>query len=257
MEMLTLEYAKRYTDSQRLAYAETDITTLFPLQELEFQPHPEAPGVYVHMLQAPILARKGQTIHVMWDGAEYVCKVDWDYQFGNSSIGSGGDDTGEPFMVVWDSEANMGLIATIEQNPVHTFRVFTKEKVVKKKIDYDFIPIKQIQLTDGYDLDNYSYNKVYTLSETDNKLVLEALYNSTAYNDFICVELIVPNTTDGIGKRLFLYPHNVEDFDGRADVWQSIPHFDNGEILVVYSLNIGDYATLQIQKFDLSSLMKV
>lgn len=250
MEMLTLELAKRYTDSQRVAYTETKVHTLFSDTQMEFQIHPEiSPDLHLCFINSPIPVEEGQIVHVLWDKSEYVCEVPHYGYIGNQALGAPSDeeieDTGEPFLIIWDEEKNTGIIVTSDSESFHSLRVVYKEEIVKKQLDYKLLPVKRITLTGNYSLDSAV---THTLSEDDQKLVngLER-----AYNDYLCVELSVPDTN--LGKRLTLFPHTIEVPNGLADYWQSIP-FVSGKSIVVYNLHYGgkDNWTLSVDILTLS-----
>ena len=84
---------------------------------------------------------EGQTYAVNWDGTEYecVCSVgseggaSFPY-IGNLSIGSLGDDTGEPFLYT-----SAGLFVTLDTSASHTISVTTAEETVTPMAE-EFLP---------------------------------------------------------------------------------------------------------------------
>lgn len=83
---------------------------------------------------------KGQTYTVNWDGTEYECVgvvFNSIPALGNLSIMGGGDDTGEPFVYVYDIEQAVGMFATHDTSASHTISVkATAETVTPMAEEY-------------------------------------------------------------------------------------------------------------------------
>ena len=107
-------------------------TTLMEEQELAFASNR---GVYAAHLTEALEINKGQTYTVNWDGTEYECV--WAAPspnpiFGNLSIAGMGDDTGEPFIYVYDTSGaeSAGQFATLDTAASHTISVKRIEETV-------------------------------------------------------------------------------------------------------------------------------
>ena len=105
--------------------------TLMEEQELAFALM-EAP-IYGAMLQSPLEIVGSKTYTVKWDGNEYecVCVVSEEgTAFGNLSIMGSGDDTGEPFLYLYNTNRKAGLFGTLDTSASHTISVKTTAEVI-------------------------------------------------------------------------------------------------------------------------------
>ena len=113
-------------------------TTLMEEQELAFEFSKEE-GVYVALVTNAFKIVKGQTYTVNWDGTEYICVpslADVGLIIGNLSIAGMGDDTGEPFIYVCNTD---GIFGTLDTSASHTISVKTTAKTVTP-MAYDYMP---------------------------------------------------------------------------------------------------------------------
>ena len=97
-------------------------------------------GIYGAEILPMFLATAGETYTVYWDGTAYEC-ICVNYMgcpvLGNLSIGFGGSDTGEPFVIMMSNEYI--VIYTTDASASHTFSI---SKVLQEivKIDTKYLP---------------------------------------------------------------------------------------------------------------------
>ena len=107
-------------------------TTLMEEQELAFALMGDT-GQYAANLTEAFEIVIGQTYTVNWDGAVYECvcsAVDSMLVFGNLSIAGVGNDTGEPFVYVYNTKQATGVFGTTDTAASHTISVTTTEEIV-------------------------------------------------------------------------------------------------------------------------------
>ena len=117
--------------------------TLMEEQEVAFVFNSES-SVYAGALQTGIEIDVGQTYRVNWDGTEYECVGEPAFDgtasiLGNLSIAGLGDDTGEPFLYMYDNTATSGSFATFDTSASHTISVKTTAETVTP-IAEEFLP---------------------------------------------------------------------------------------------------------------------
>ena len=116
-------------------------TTLMEGQELAFTLNE---GVYSAVPTKAFEIIEGQTYTVSWDGTEYKCAGEPAFNgtasaLGNLSIAGLGNDTGEPFLYLYDNTATLGRFATFDTSASHTISVKTTEKTITPMAK-EFIP---------------------------------------------------------------------------------------------------------------------
>ena len=96
---------------------------------------------------------EGQTYAVNWDGTEYECicvAINSIPCIGNLSDVSMGDDTGEPFVYLYNSDKGFGVFRTTDTAASHTISVKTAAEVITP-MAYDYMPegypTKSVQTT--------------------------------------------------------------------------------------------------------------
>ena len=113
-------------------------TTLMEEQEVAFEFSKEE-GVYIALVTNAFKIVDGQTYTVNWDGTEYICVpslADVGLIIGNLSIAGMGDDTGEPFIYVCNTD---GIFGTLDTSASHTISVKTTAKTVTP-MTFDYMP---------------------------------------------------------------------------------------------------------------------
>ena len=105
-------------------------TTLMEEQEVAFT---LSYGVYVAQITNAFKIVDGQTYTVNWDGTEYECVgivSQPTSALGNLSIADTGDDTGEPFIYIFDANEGeaFGQFVTLDTSESHTISV---QRIVK------------------------------------------------------------------------------------------------------------------------------
>ena len=115
--------------------------TVMEEQELAFTLNE---GVYAAALTNAFEIVEGQTYTVRWDGTEYECAGEPAFDgtasiLGNLSIAGLGDDTGEPFLYMYDNTATSGSFATFDTSASHTISVKTTAETVTP-IAEEFLP---------------------------------------------------------------------------------------------------------------------
>ena len=118
-------------------------TTLMEEQEVAFVFNSES-SVYAGALPTGIEIAVGQTYWVNWDGTEYECVGEPAFNgnasiLGNPSLAGLGDDTGEPFVYLYDNTATSGSFATFDTSASHTISVKTTAETVTP-IAEEFLP---------------------------------------------------------------------------------------------------------------------
>ena len=97
-------------------------------------------------LADPLKIVEGQTYTVNWDGTEYECVcsvgseggVSLPY-IGNLFIGGIGEDTGEPFLYIYNATEANGLFETLDASASHTISVKTTVEVITPMAE-EFLP---------------------------------------------------------------------------------------------------------------------
>ena len=139
IDPITLAAARRYTDSQRLAYTSVKRTALLPATELTFTD----PMTY----DLPFLdIKSGEKYEVCWDETKYELYAG-DFQNGEISIlgnlsimDASLDDSGEPFLFAsFESEGETMAGIKSGDADVHTASI-TEIKETIKKIDTKYLP---------------------------------------------------------------------------------------------------------------------
>ena len=115
-------------------------TTLMEEQELAFS---DGGGIYGVSLTNALEIVEGQTYTVNWDGTEYECvgfAMGEDIcAFGNLSVLEMGDNTGEPFIYVYNPNESIGQFITLDTSASHTISVKTTEEVITPMAE-EFLP---------------------------------------------------------------------------------------------------------------------
>ena len=118
-----------------------ETTTLMEEQELAFSLS-SANSAYGGVLTPGFKLVEGQTYAVNWDGTEYECicvAINSVPCIGNLSNVSMGDDTGEPFVYVYNSDKGFGIFSTPDTAASHTISVKTPAEVITP-IAEEFLP---------------------------------------------------------------------------------------------------------------------
>ena len=162
--------------------------TLIEEQELAFT---LTMGVYAASIPNPVEIVEGQTYTVNWDGTEYecVCAVfNSRPMLGNLSIMGAGDDTGEPFIYVYNPNKASGQFNTLDTSASHTISVKRVEETVTP-MAAEFLPagvsttavITHVQSTDTYSSD-LSYDELHEILLDHRQVVLwEPEENTCSY----------------------------------------------------------------------------
>ena len=141
-------------------------TTLMEEQQLAFT---LSDGLYMVQITNASEIVVDQTYTVNWDGTEYEC-VCFDFNshptLGNPSILGGGDDTGEPFIYMYNIGQAVGMFATLDTSASHTISVKTVTEVITP-MAYDYMPegypTKSIQTVQLLPRSEYSFTQDHDL----------------------------------------------------------------------------------------------
>ena len=142
--------------------------TLLEEQELAFTVSPN--GAYGAELTDGFEVVEGQTYTVKWDGIEYECVGAASNPFlvlGNLSFVGEGDDTGEPFLYLYEKRTGRGSFGTLETTTSHTINVKRVEETVTPMAK-EFLPASAL-IT--YDLDTNTYSADLTNDELRARLL--------------------------------------------------------------------------------------
>ena len=126
-----------------------ETTTLMEKQQVAFELSEEE-GVYIALITNAFKIVDGQIYTVNWDGTEYICVpslADVGLIIGNLSIAGMGDDTGEPFIYVYNTD---GIFGALDTSASHTISVkTTAETVTQMAFDYmpEGYPTKRVKTT--------------------------------------------------------------------------------------------------------------
>ena len=156
-DVTTLALAKSYTnqhggsggsvpkpltyDYMPEGYPRKSVGTVTLMEEQEFA-FTLYKGFYVAQITNAFEIAVGQTYTVKWDGTEYECVsslADTGPIIGNLSFAGIGDDTGEPFAYVYNTEQHSGMFATLDTSASHTISVKTTEEIVTPMAE-EFLP---------------------------------------------------------------------------------------------------------------------
>ena len=116
---------------------------------------------------------EGQTYTVNWDGTEYECVGVISNSmplFGNLSIMGMGDDTGEPFLYIYDKNYAAGLLATLDTSASHTIGVKTTGEIVTPMAE-EFLPAGVGTAALIYNLGGNRYSSKLTYDELYERLL--------------------------------------------------------------------------------------
>ena len=117
-----------------------ETTTLMEEQQVAFT---AADYFYMAQITNAFEVVVGQTYTVNWDGTEYECVGaafgEGGHVFGNLSIMGAGDDTGEPFIYVYNTKQAVGMFSTLDTAASHTISVKTGEEIVTPMAE-EFLP---------------------------------------------------------------------------------------------------------------------
>lgn len=114
-------------------------TTLMEEQEVAFR---SSNGLYTAQITNAFEIVDGQTYTINWDGTEYECVGIVDKSesaLGNLSIAGESNDTGEPFIYVYNTKQHAGMFWTLDTSASHTISVKTTAKTVTP-MAYDYMP---------------------------------------------------------------------------------------------------------------------
>ena len=144
-------------------------TTLMAEQELAFASMGDA-GQYMAQITNAFEIVEGQTYTVSWDGTEYEC-VGAVFNsmplLGNLSISGAGDDTGEPFIYLYNTRLQSGNFATLDTSANHTIGVTRTEEIVTPMAE-EFLPAAAL-IT--YDSNTSTYSSDLTNDELHARLL--------------------------------------------------------------------------------------
>ena len=130
----------------------------------------ENDGVYVGIFQSTVEATVGETYKVSWDGSAYECTcVSFNNTsvIGNLSIMGVGSDTGEPFVMSFES-SNSIYIGTADTSSTHTFSISQYSAGEVVKIDRKYLP-KAAFIT--YDSSTSTYSSDFTNDELYERML--------------------------------------------------------------------------------------
>ena len=114
-------------------------TTLMEEQELAFE---LIRGAYTATLTNALDIVVGKTYTVNWDGTEYESvgtAFNSKLILGNLSVMGTGNDTGEPFLYMYNPEQAAGIFGTLDTSATHTISVKTTEEIVTPMAE-EFLP---------------------------------------------------------------------------------------------------------------------
>ena len=166
-------------------------TTLMEEQEVEFA---LAYGAqYTASITEAFEIVEGQTYTVNWDGTEYECVgivIKPMSTLGNLSIMGPGDDTGEPFLYVYDTKRHAGMFATLDTAASHTIRVKTTGEIVTPMAE-EYLP-----------------KNIATKSEVKNAQTTAENAQSTAENAQTTANAALPKTGGTMSGNLTIDTEN-------------------------------------------------
>ena len=146
-----------------------ETTTLMEEQQVAFT-LVEEEGLYLTQLTNAFKIVDGQTYTVNWDGTEYICVpslADMGLFIGNSSIVGMVDDTGEPFLYLYNARQHAGMFATIDTAASHTIRVKTTAETVTP-IDEKYLPENLATKADVENVQTIAENAQFTAENAQN-----------------------------------------------------------------------------------------
>ena len=123
-------------------YPTKAMETVAVMEEQELAFASSGNGIYFSSMSTKLNIVEGQTYTVNWDGTEYecVCSI-LNGRFlvlGNLSIGGTGNDTGEPFIYVYDPNTGSGF-NTLDTSASHTISVKKTVEIVTPMAE-EFLP---------------------------------------------------------------------------------------------------------------------
>ena len=124
-------------------YPTKRVQTTTPMEEQEVAfTLSEEEALYMAQFTNAFEIVDGQTYTVNWDGTEYICVpslADIGLIIGNLSIAGMGDDTGEPFVYVYNRRHGYGAFGTLDTSASHTISVKATEEIITP-IDEKYLP---------------------------------------------------------------------------------------------------------------------
>ena len=174
---LTYDYMPAGYPSQALG-----TVTLLEEQELAFT---STMGKYAATLTNALDIVVGQTYTVNWDGTEYECVC---YAFnsmpslGNLSVIGTGDDTGEPFLYIYNISESICQFVTTDASTSHTISVKTIGEIVTPMAE-EFIPAAAL-IT--YDSSTGTFSSNLTNGELRKRLLSgkQIVYHRVSNNEY-------------------------------------------------------------------------
>lgn len=170
-------------------------TTLLEEQEIAFALMEDP--IYGATLQSPIEIVVSQTYTIKWDGNEYecVCVVSEEgTAVGNLSIMGSGDDTGEPFLYLYNKDLAFGIFGTLETSTSHNICV-NMQTTVYEKIDENYLP--ESAFTDA-DWDSVSNRPIFTKPLNANITAENITETIIAGDNFVALGVTAPDFNRGL-----------------------------------------------------------
>ena len=108
---------------------------LFPTETIEFEVHPTLAPVYYGYLGNLFSLTAGETYYVVWDGTTFPCVAqeatlsatgETGIAIGNLALGNAGEDTGEPFVIAYDSNSGNVIAFTLSTDSERDVRIYQK-----------------------------------------------------------------------------------------------------------------------------------
>lgn len=216
MDAVTLALAKAYSDSQRLAYASTVRMSGGQFTVTPF-PNEDLGGVYATFVDGTCEVKENATVvEIEWERIWYsfdTSSYSGAFHCGNAALAGIGDNTGEPFFVIFDFDQNKTLFI-VEQGGTYNFRCMYCVETIHT-IDPKFLPGAVLPVVELETEISISESAI-ALSQTDSV----ALDNALASN-LPCVVTLTIADFGASMKFSALFNLTVSEFDNTKEVTYS------------------------------------
>ena len=167
----------------RLAYAETKLVEIVPETTVTFS---DIRGLMGANFPDSFNPEEGVPYRITWDGETYECLM-YDYNgypaLGNLDIANMGEDTGEPFVMVYNGTAWM--TGTANTSTAHLISISELSEVVKK-IDAKYVDMSNARVLVRMPSNSWTYEKAKEILDSGKLPYMQMSLDWGAFIMFPC-----------------------------------------------------------------------